>query len=120
MIYDRIPREELLHKIKHARVLLAPSLSDGIPNSLYEAMAAGVAPIVSPLKSFSRIFTNNNNVLYARNLYPKEIAKALITLMNDDDLVNRIAENNYTLVKKIADRNIIRQRAIEYYNYILN
>ena len=34
-----------------ARVMLAPSLVDGTPNSMFEAMASGALPIVSPLET---------------------------------------------------------------------
>ena len=75
---DRIPREEVLALMGQARVMLAPSLSDGIPNCLYEAMAAGALPIVSPLETITPFAKAEKNVLYARNLYPSEIAEALV------------------------------------------
>jgi len=47
---ERVPREDVLNLMTRARVMLAPSLVDGVPNSMYEAMAAGALPIVSPLE----------------------------------------------------------------------
>jgi hypothetical protein len=38
-----------------SRVMLAPSLVDGIPNSLYAAMACGAFPIVSPLDTITTV-----------------------------------------------------------------
>ena len=85
--------------------MLAPSLTDGIPNTLYEAMAAGAFPIVSPLDTIQPIVKNERNVLFARNLYPQEIAEALCRAMHDDELVDHAAERNLKLVRKIADRS---------------
>ncbi len=117
-IFDRVPREQVLEYLQQARVLLAPSLIDGVPNSLYEAMACGAFPIVSPLVTIDPIVDNEENVLFARNLYPDEIAQALIRAMSDDDLVDRAAERNLELVKMIADREVIRPRVLDFYQRI--
>ncbi len=114
-IEDRIPRERVLELMVRARVMLAPSLVDGTPNSMFEAMAAGAFPILSPLDTIRPIFEKGGTVLFARNLLPHEIAEALRQAMTDDALVDRAAERNLEVVSKIADRSKIRPRVIEYY-----
>ncbi len=113
---DRIPREQVLELITRARVMLAPSLVDGVPNSMYEAMAAGALPIVSPLETIRPFVEPERNVLFARNLYPEEIASALVRAMNDDALIERMARDNLQLVRRIANRQEIRPRVIKFYN----
>jgi glycosyltransferase involved in cell wall biosynthesis len=117
-VRDRIPRDELLKLMLRARIMLAPSLVDGIPNSMLEAMAAGAFPIVSPLDTISSVVKNEHNVLFARNLYPSEISEALVRAMKDDRLVDSAAEHNLDLVRKIADRSQIGPRVIKYYESI--
>jgi glycosyltransferase involved in cell wall biosynthesis len=112
---DRIPRDRVLELMVQARIMLAPSLVDGIPNSMLEAMAAGAFPIVSPLETIRSLVENERNVLFARNLYPHEIAEALCRAMSDDALVDSAAERNLELVREIADRSKIRPRVISYY-----
>ena len=114
-IEDRIPRERVLELMVQARVMLAPSLVDGTPNSMFEAMAAGAFPILSPLDTIRPIFEKEGTVLFARNLLPHEIAEALRQAMTDDALVDRAAERNLEVVSKIADRSKIRPRVIDYY-----
>jgi len=70
--------------------MLAPSLIDGVPNVLYESMACGAFPIVSPLDTIRPVVKNEKNVLFARNLYPQELAEALTRAMTDDDLVDLV------------------------------
>ncbi|MBF89536.1 MAG: hypothetical protein CMG75_07695 [Candidatus Marinimicrobia bacterium] len=116
---NRIPRQEVLDLMKEARVVLIPSLIDGIPNSLYESMACGAFPIVSPLETIKTVVKERENVLFARNLYPDELATALILAMSDDSLVDNAVIENNKLVKQIADRKTIRSKVIEYYYSIL-
>jgi glycosyltransferase involved in cell wall biosynthesis len=119
-LHPRIPRSQALEKMARARVLLAPSLVDGVPNSLYEAMASSAYPIVSPLSTMTGFLENEENVLFARNLYPDEIAAALVRAMNDDVLIEKAAENNLHLVRRIADRKKIIPRVAEYYQSLAN
>jgi len=113
--YERIPRSQVLDLMPTARVMLAPALIDGVPNSLYEGMAAGALPIVSPLETLLPVVRNEENVLFARNLYPQEIAAALDRAMTDDELVDGAAERNLGLLHRVADRSVIRPRVIEFY-----
>lgn len=114
-MHDRISRDALLDMMANARVMLAPSLTDGVPNVLYEAMALGCLPIVSPIDTLRDLVRDRVNVLFARNLYPAEIAEALTAAMSDDALVQRIVETNSVLVEELADRARIRARVSEYY-----
>jgi hypothetical protein len=116
--YHRLSREETLARIAKARVMMAPSLSDGIPNTMLEAMALGAAPLVSPLDTIVPVVREDENVLFARNLYPDEIGEALVRLMTDDALVDRLAANNLLRIREIADRKMIRVRAIAYYQEV--
>ncbi len=111
----RVPRREALGKLAGSRVLLAPSLVDGTPNVMFEAMAAGALPIVSPLETIRPIVEDRENVLFARNLWPAEISGALVTAMTDDGLVDRIAENNHRRIRELADRSVIRPKVIAFY-----
>ena len=113
--FERIPHHEALEYMSQARVMLAPSLVDGIPNVLYEAMACGAFPVVSPIETISRVVVNEQNGFLARNLFPDEIAQALIRAMNDDTLVDETALHNLGLVEKLADRNTIGPKVVAYY-----
>jgi hypothetical protein len=115
ILYNRIARQDFFTLLGNARVLLIPSLVDGVPNTLYEAMAIGVLPIVSPLETIRSVVENERNVLFARNLYPEEIARMLTLAMTNDALVEKIVENNFELVRRIADRATIRKNVLQFY-----
>jgi glycosyltransferase involved in cell wall biosynthesis len=114
-LYDRTPRNQALEMMVASRVMLAPSLSDGVPNAMYEAMAAGAFPVVSPIETIRPLVEDGRNVLFARNLYPEEIAAALVRAMTDDALVDEAARRNLELVRRIASRDEVRARVVRFY-----
>jgi len=115
---QRVSRAEVLELLPRARVMLAPTLIDGIPNSLYESMACGAFPILSPIETILRVVKSEDNVLFARNLYPNEIADSLALAMTNDALVDKAAQKNVELVRRIANRDLIRPRVIEFYEWL--
>jgi hypothetical protein len=115
-IYGRLPRDRVFDLLVKADVLLAPSLMDGIPNSMLEAMTLGVLPIVSPLTSIKTLVNEKDNVLFARNLYPEEIASALKEALTPSPENQRKIINNFDLIRKNYDREQVAQRVIQFYN----
>lgn len=114
-VSEHIPRAEALELFLQARVLLSPSLTDGIPNSMLEAMACGAFPIVSPIHTLASLIQDGDHTLFARNLYPEEIATALERAMSDDAFIDAAAERNLAFVRRQADRAAIQPRVIRYY-----
>ena len=114
-IQSRIPRSEILALMKKSRVVMAPSLLEGVPNSLYEAMAARCVPIFSRLDTYKDMFEDRENILYADNLDPQKIADVLVEAMTDDALADRIAQANLTKVAAVANRTQIAEKVITLY-----
>lgn len=119
-VFDRISHKETLLLMRRARVMLAPSLIDGVPNSLYEAMANGAFSIISPLETITPVVKSDENVLFARNLYPDEIANALVRAMNNDKLVDKAAKKNMKLVAEIANRQKIKRKVENFYRGLVD
>jgi glycosyltransferase involved in cell wall biosynthesis len=119
-IDERIPRRHLLELMGRARVMLAPSLVDGTPNSMFEAMATGAFPVLSPLDTIRPLVRDGQNVLFARNLYPDEIGDALVRAMRDDALVDDASVRNLGLVRALADRDAIRPRVLNLYESVIS
>jgi hypothetical protein len=70
---------------------------------------------VSPIESIKSVVTEDRNVLFARNLYPDEIADRLQRAMTDDTLIDDAAQRNLKLVRQLANRDAIKRRVIEFY-----
>lgn len=117
-IHARLPHSQMMDLYRSARVLLAPSLSEGIPNSMYEAMASHTVPILSPLPTLEPLFQPDVHTLYAPNLQPASIAKALVRAMTDDALADSIAKTNRAWLPELAGRENVRDRVINLYRQL--
>ncbi len=119
-IHPRIPREQILSFMAQARLMLAPSIMDGVPNSLYEAMANGALPIVSPLETISTVVAEPDNVFFAGNFDVEKLVSSTITLMSDDALGDAMAQRNLSLVRDIADRDKMKVKLLARYGSLAN
>lgn len=112
---DSVPRSDLFALLEHARVMMAPSLSDGTPLAMLEAMAAGALPLMSPLESIREWIMDGHNGLLAPALHPDRIATALRRALTDDALLYRAQPVNRQLISERANRDLIRPRIRRYY-----
>jgi glycosyltransferase involved in cell wall biosynthesis len=113
--HDMLPQDELFTQMAQARVVIAPSLTDGTPNVMLEAMAAGALPVLSPIDSIQEWITDGENGLLAHALYPDQVAAAVRRALLDDDLFDRAQRLNWEIVCQRADRREVRREVLEYY-----
>ena len=79
---------------RNADVLVLPSLSEGFPVTILEAMASGLPVIATRVGGVPEIIENNVNGYLVETENPQEIAEALLTLLRDEQLRKCISGNN--------------------------
>jgi glycosyltransferase involved in cell wall biosynthesis len=106
-VHIAVPRTKLLEIIKSAWVTVIPSHREGHGISYLESMAAGtpVITIKSPYNAFSNIVKNGEEALVT-NPEPSSLAKAILTLLQDEELRSRLSENGKIFVSKFCWENI--------------
>ena len=117
-VYSTVPREQVLDWMARSRVMVAPSLSDGTPNVMLEAMAIGALPILSPLASIREWLEDGNNGLLESNENAPQLARAITRACSDDALVQQAAERNLEIVTHRADRHHVRTKILAMYDRI--
>jgi glycosyltransferase involved in cell wall biosynthesis len=93
---------QVLEAMRRARIFLLPSHAEGFPNALVEAMALGLAPIVTPVGAIPEIVEGTNApVVPAKDA--RALANAIARLVSDSALRARIGK---------ASRDAVRSRYV--------
>lgn len=114
-VHEMLPQQAVFSLLSRSRVVVAPSLSDGTPNIMLEAMAAGALPIMSPIEPHQEWIIDGKNGLLAHALFPDKIASALKRALTDDTLFERASKLNWDIVQQRADRQKVREDVLTYY-----
>lgn len=82
----RLPREQVASLLQSARIVLNPSTADNSPNSLIEAMAAGVPIVSTAVGGVPQLCRANREALLVPAGAPEPMATALLRLHRDESL----------------------------------
>lgn len=85
--------EEIPHWMMAADFLVLPSLSEGRPNAIYEALACGVPVVASELPGTAEVIRDGENGLLVPPGDPEALARAMERLITDEPLRSRLSTN---------------------------
>lgn len=116
----RITQEELFQILGNSIIYVGNSNSDGLPNTLYEAMIMGAFPIQSnPGNATEEIIKDGKNGFLIQNPESTEdIAKMVLKALEEPGLIIRAYEHNYTYLKPNLQRQKIQEQVLEKYKLV--
>ncbi|HEX4521422.1 MAG TPA: glycosyltransferase family 4 protein [Gaiellaceae bacterium] len=91
-LLGELPHDEVRARMHASDVLLHPSLSEGIPNSVLEAMACGLPVVVTDVGGTTEAVTDGVEGFVSPPRDPAALASALARLWNDRELGTRLGE----------------------------
>lgn len=112
--------EELMGYFGQARIHIGLSISDGIPNTLMEAMILGAFPIQSDTSCADELIENGKSGILVPPENVSAVAAAIKITINDDELINKAANLNYLTAQERLDKSVIQPKVIEMYNAIIS
>ncbi|WP_298328195.1 glycosyltransferase family 4 protein [uncultured Dokdonia sp.] len=120
IIQGTMSYEELYKLMLKAGYYIGNSLSDGMPNTLLEAICCGTFPIQSnPGNVTSEIINHEINGLLINNaLDSQEIAKLLRLAVSDTAMVQKAFDINRGLAKVQLDFSLIQEKVLRCYECI--
>jgi len=113
---NRIQMSELYRK---SRVFVSPSMHDGTPNTLLEAMACGCIPVAGDIESLREWITPGLNGLLFDPSDPIDLANAILAAFEQDDLYNHAKAYNVNLIDQKADYDKVMAAADTFYSEIV-
>ncbi len=99
-----IPYEEMPLWYNLAEIAVMVPASDGMPNSLLEAMACGAVPVMSKLPQYAEVIHHGRNGFLV-DPQGHELADSISLALSQAELRKDIAERNAALVKEIGDQD---------------
>lgn len=114
-----MPREEALSFLPHLDVFAIPSIHDGCPNAMLEAMLAGCAVIGTHVDGIGEILSDGVDALVVPPSSSKAIAKALRTLAASPHLRQQLGQAaRETVLRQLAPA-VEQQNWVQVYQQVL-
>lgn len=96
----QLPHNEIMHYLNVADVFILPSLAEGCPNSVIEAMACGL-PIISSDLAFNYDILDKSNSILIDPTDIDALAIAIQKLYNNTDLRMRLAHGAFAKAQQL-------------------
>lgn len=114
-IYTRLPEEDLIAAYKSCDVFVLPSLSEGLPTVLLEAMAARKPVVSTNVSGVPNLLQDEVNGLMVNPRDPEALANNIEKLLLNEKLYLNIAENGYQTVVNGYTWDAVVDKIIEEY-----
>jgi glycosyltransferase involved in cell wall biosynthesis len=96
----RLDREAMAQAYRQADIALNPSLVDNMPNSILEALASGLPVVSTRVGGVPFIVEHERTALLVPPGIPEAMAEAILRLMRDTVLAERLVDNGIVEVGK--------------------
>ncbi len=116
---NSMERKDIAKILSKSTLFVFPSLKEGMPLALLEAMASGNAIVASDITGVNEVIKNNHNGLIVPPRNAEAIATSILMLINDNDLKKKLAlnarktiEEKFSMSKMLTNLETIYLKAI--------
>src|SRR5262249_52969281 len=102
-----------------AQVTVSPSLHDGTPNTLLEAMACGCLPVAGDIESVREWIDDGANGLLCDATDVESLATAMIRALDDEELRQAARRHNAQLIAERVEYDQVMQQAEAFYHQVI-
>ena len=110
-----VPKDEVLPYYLSASVFVIPSYHEGLPTVLLEAMACGDAVVATDVRGNSDVVVSGKTGLLVPKKEPIALANAIICLLENPDIRERLAKNARKLIEEKFTWEKVADRVVEAY-----
>jgi glycosyltransferase involved in cell wall biosynthesis len=89
----QIEKDQMIKLYQNATLFILPSYHEGLPTVLLEAMSCGLPIIATDVRGNRDLISNGENGLLVPPKDSKKMAEAIITLLEDEKLMERLGKN---------------------------
>ncbi len=99
-VLGRLPREDVVSAYRAADIYVLPSKREGMPLTMFEAMAAGCAVIATPVNNVPYAMSEPENGFFVNYGDVAGLKERILKLLNDKELRKKIGKTNREHAKK--------------------
>lgn len=107
-LLGNLPHGQVLKEIKKSEVFICPSLAEGLGIVFIEAQACGVPVIGTRVGGIPDVIQDNENGLLIEPKSSAQIAEAIIKLLKDKSLSERLSQKALETVQKYDWQSVIK------------
>lgn len=100
-------------------VFILPSIWEGFPLTLLEAWAASLPVIITNVGGVSKICTNKKNALIIPSQSPEKIAEAMLSLIKNKKLREKLGKNGRKLVEEKYSWEKVAKKFVSIYKNLI-
>jgi glycosyltransferase involved in cell wall biosynthesis len=115
-VLQDVPREDLLTLYTKADIFVLPSLFEGLPYTLLDALALGKPAVVSSRLNFEELL--GDCVLYADPLNPKDFADKIQMLIESKELREKIGKKAEKIAQSRFSLDFIVRKTLKVYEKV--
>jgi len=117
-LLPQLTRTQMGELFRRAQVTVSPSIHDGTPNTLLEAMACGCFPVAGDLESLREWITPGvNGILFDPN-DPHALAEAVILALEHPALREIARKMNLQMIEERAENRQVMEKSEEFYKLL--
>ncbi len=119
VLHGRQPHEKISQYMLSSDVFVLPSLSEGFPNVILEAMDCGLPIVATNVGGLPEIIQEGTNGFIVDPGKPELLAENILKILEDDCIRRAMITNNLRDVKKYYWKNVI-ETIESFYELIIN
>jgi len=95
VLYDKMPQEEFVTMLNKADIYIQPSISEGMPRTIFEAMAIGLPIISTDVGAITGVIKDKVNGIVINSTNESKLKEAILQLIDDEVLREKIGQMAY-------------------------
>jgi len=112
------PNNELPEILNHYQIFLLPSIAEGNPKVLLEAMSCGIACVGSNIRGINNIINHKQNGVLCET-DSQSIRNTILELYNNEALRFKIGKNARKFILENCSLNLITEKEYSFYQELL-
>ena len=114
----QIPNERVPQYMAASDVFVLPSLSEGFPNVILEAMASELPIVTTNVRGLPEIIKDGENGFLVEPRSPEQIAQKVLLLFEDNELRETTSRHNKEKAKKYGWETVVQRLEDVYQNHL--